>query len=98
MAEKGIRITVYEPAGMEEAKTEFEGLENIEYAKSAVKCIEGKAMCFIATPWDEFGRLTADDFSGAMKRPTIFDAWDLYPFTDAGGIDYCQIGKERGKS
>jgi UDPglucose 6-dehydrogenase len=90
---KGIGVTVYDPAGMEEAKAEFKSLGNIEYANSAIKCIEGKAVCFIATPWDEFGRLTAGEFLAAMKQPTIFDAWSLYDFTDADGIDYRQIGK-----
>jgi UDPglucose 6-dehydrogenase len=93
LSARGKIITVYDPAGLEESKAEFDGLENIKYAESIMECIDGKSVCFVATPWIEFKHLTAEDFLRAMKKPTIFDAWNIYTFTEIDGIDYRQIGK-----
>ena len=93
LSNKGINITVFDPAGMDEAKIEFKDIQNIEYANSALECIKGNTVCFIATPWDEFKKLKAEDFKKTMNEPTIFDAWDLYSFSKEDGIDYRQIGK-----
>ena len=93
LSNKGINISVYDPAGMEEAKAELKDLDNIEYSNSAIECIQGNTVCFIASPWDEFRKITSDEFLKTMKSPTIFDAWNLYSFTEKDGIDYRQIGK-----
>jgi UDPglucose 6-dehydrogenase len=93
LANKSIAISVYDPAGMEEAKTELAGIQNIQYAESAIDCIMGSDLCFIATPWEEFKKLEPKDFIGSMAKPVIFDAWNLYHFEHEGGIDYRRIGK-----
>ncbi len=97
LSTKGVSFTVYDPAGMEEAKIVFKDLRNIKYANSAMECINGNTVCFIATPWDEFGKLTVDDFLRSMRTPTIFDACNIYSFTKDDGIDYRQIGKGSNK-
>ena len=93
LSARGVNITVYDPAGIEEAKREFKGMRNIIFAISAKECLNGKSVCFIATPWDEFRKLKSEDFLKKMNNPTIFDAWDLYSFSEECGIDYRQIGK-----
>ena len=93
LSTEGVNITVYDPAGMDEAKREFKSMPNVKCAISVKECIEGKNVCFIATPWNEFKELTPEDFLNAMKEPTIFDAWNLYNFSKKDGIDYRQIGK-----
>ena len=93
LSTEGINIAVYDPAGMDEAKMEFKSMPNVKCTISIKECLEGKSVCFIATPWDEFKDLTPDDFLNAMKEPTIFDAWGLYNFSEENGIDYRQIGQ-----
>jgi UDPglucose 6-dehydrogenase len=91
---KGIIVTVYDPAGLEEARDEFDNQNNINIAKSISSCINGKSVCFIATPWDEFTLLTSDYFLSKMKNPTILDSWGLFNFKNVEEIDYREIGKE----
>jgi len=93
LAKKGIRIKVYDPAGMPEAREALRDYNNIEYTESAMSCIEGTGVCFLATPWDEFRAITKEDFLKAMKTPVIFDAWNFYPFRDEEGFEYREIGK-----
>ena len=85
-------MTLYDPAGMNEAKIEFKKLNNIEYAQSAVECIKGKTVCFVATPWDEFKGIKSEDFIHHMKVPTIIDAWNIYDFNENDKIDHRIIG------
>ena len=94
LLEKGVKVSIYDPAGLENAKNEFEGVQGVEYTTSATQCIEGKSVCFIATPWDEFRNLKSKDFIKLMKNPTIFDAWGLFSFGKNDGIDYRIIGKD----
>ena len=94
LLKEDIRITVYDPAGMEEAQKEIDYPEKVEFADTALECIRDSKLCFIATPWDEFKKITNDDFLKATKEPTIFDAWGLYSFKQEDGIDYRQIGKK----
>jgi UDPglucose 6-dehydrogenase len=90
---KKVRITVYDPVGMDEAKEKFKGDRNIDFASSPLECLKGKSVCFIATPWDEFSELSSNDFKNAMGDPVVFDAWNLFDFSDEVGIDYRQIGR-----
>ena len=93
LAEMGISVVAYDPAGMEEARVAFGNNDRISFADSAVECIRGARVCFIATPWGEFKNLTKEVFLDAMREPVIFDAWGLYSFSEEDGIDYLEIGK-----
>jgi len=83
----GIRITIYDPAAMEEAKKELGENDHIQYADSALSCIKDQSVCFIATPWEEFSELKANDILENMnKNPIILDAWGILPFQRATSI------------
>lgn len=85
LSSDGIKVTVYDPEAMDEAKKELG--ENIIYADSAYSCLEGQSICFIATPWKEFGGLKADKILGVMApNPIILDAWGILPFGRATSI------------
>lgn len=78
----GIKITVYDPAAMEEAEKEFRNeYENIFFADSEYSCLKEKSVGFIATPWDQFKKLEARHLLETMaKDPIILDAWGILPF------------------
>jgi len=80
----GIRITVFDPAAMEEAKKELgeQGdQDNVVFADTALSCLKDQSVCFIATPWDQFTELEANDIIEAMNdNPIILDAWGILPF------------------
>ncbi len=93
LAKKGVEIAVYDPVAIEEARVELKNIEKIKYARSAYDCLRGTKVCFVATPWAEFKKLTREDFLTTMEKPVIFDAWNLYAFENDDRIDYRQIGK-----
>lgn len=95
LIKEDVQLSVYDPAGMEDAKKEITDLDKIHFADSAENCLSGAKICFIATPWQEFKALSKQDFLNTMsENPIIFDGWSLYPFENADDIKYIQIGKE----
>lgn len=95
LIKEDVQLSVYDPAGMEDAKKEITDLDKIHFADSAEDCLSGAKICFIATPWQEFKALSKQDFLNTMsENPIIFDGWSLYPFENADDIKYIQIGKE----
>ncbi len=95
LTKKGIKVKVYDPAGMDEAKQELNDLENITFSDSATECLSGTKVCLISTPWNEFKNISADDFVKLMDtEPIIVDGWKLYSFDDNSKLTYVQIGQE----
>jgi UDPglucose 6-dehydrogenase len=77
LMEKGARIAVYDPAGMDNAKKVL-GEKGIRYAKSVPDCLKNSEFCLVATSWDEFKKLTPADFTSSMKKARLLDCWRLY--------------------
>jgi len=86
------RLSVYDPAGMENARQVL-GREGIRYAASAVECLKEADLCVLATPWDEFKNLKAEDFTQNMRKPMVLDCWRALRqpgFCDK--LDYFAVG------
>lgn len=77
LGQKAARLSVYDPAGMENARKVL-GEQNIRYADSIAECLKDSELCLLATPWESFKALTPDDFSLNMKRPRLLDCWRLF--------------------
>ena len=95
LIKENVQLSIYDPAGMEEAKKEITDFDKIYFADSAKECLSGAKICFIATPWQEFKTLSKQDFLYAMtNKPVIFDGWNIYSFENDTDINYIRIGKE----
>ncbi len=95
LIKEDVQLSIYDPAGMEEAKKEINDFDKIHFANSTKECLSGAKVCFIATPWKEFISLSKQDFLNAMSNnPIIIDGWNLYSFENDNDIKYIRIGKE----
>lgn len=72
----GAKVTAYDPVARKNAERVLH--EKINYAKSALDCIEGAECCIVATEWEEFRRLTPEDFLSHMKRAVVIDGRRIY--------------------
>lgn len=89
-----VQLSIYDPAGMDEAKKEITDFDKIHFANSTKECLSGAKICFIATPWQEFKTLSKQDFLQSMaSKPVIFDGWNIFSFEDDNEIEYIRIGK-----
>jgi len=73
---EGAEVTVYDPKAMQNARNVLG--EKVRYAQSALECIEGADCCIVATEWDEFRKLTAEDFAKRMRAPCVVDGRRIY--------------------
>ena len=92
LLQEGARISIYDPAGMENARKVL-GQENITYAGSARECLQETEFCILATPWDEFKNLKPGDFMKSMRHPMLLDCWRLFDRTEfRDKLEYLAIG------
>lgn len=91
MADEGLRVTVYDPLGMPNAKGVLG--QAVEYAPSAEECIRNAHLVVVATPWDEFKKLRPRQFERNPPR-VVFDCWRILPAEEMDRVtDYVTIGQ-----
>jgi UDPglucose 6-dehydrogenase len=96
LAKEGALLSVYDPAGMENARTVL-GERNISYAGSVKECLENAEFCILATPWNDFKSLHPEDFIENMRQPVLLDCWKIYDREEfSRKMKYATIGFYRG--
>ncbi|MEM3102591.1 MAG: UDP-glucose/GDP-mannose dehydrogenase family protein [Candidatus Caldarchaeum sp.] len=87
----GCSVVVYDPAAVENVRRIYG--ERVDYAKSAVECIDKAHFCIVATEWDEFRRLEPNDFIKRMKHPIVIDGRRVFdPKLFSKALVYSGIG------
>jgi UDPglucose 6-dehydrogenase len=76
LLKEGAKVTAYDPVAIPIAKAIFDN--KIGYASSALKCINGADACIVVTEWEEFKKLTPEDFIKNMKQPILIDGRRIY--------------------
>lgn len=76
LLKEGAKVVAYDPVAITIAKTIFS--DKITYASSALKCIKDTDACIIVTEWDEFKKLTPEDFTKHMKQPILIDGRRIF--------------------
>lgn len=67
--EKGANVFAYDPKGMGEMKKMF---PNVVYSENSLETLKDAHACLIVTEWDEFKKLTDEEFK-IMKTPIIIE-------------------------
>ena len=87
LSEKGISVTVYDPAALENAK---KVLNNVVFAASLKKAVLGADVVLITTPWEEFKNIQSD---WLKPKAILFDCWRiLYTEKYQGVAEYLSLG------
>ena len=93
LAEKGAKVRVYDPVGMDMAKPHMPG--GLHWASDGNEAIEGADALVIVTEWDEFRALDLDRVAKAMNGNVLIDLRNIYSREEAerAGFDYRAIGR-----
>lgn len=75
LAEKGISVNVYDPAGMENAKKILGS--KVVFALSSKECILKADVILIATQWSEFENIQPADLKSQNGEVVIIDCWRI---------------------
>ena len=76
LLQEDAHVNAYDPVAVETAKRIFGN--KILYAGSAVSCLKGADCAIIVTEWNEFKKLTPEDFKKNMKQPILIDGRRIF--------------------
>jgi len=90
----GATISVYDPQGMDRARSTLSGPR---FATDAYDAIEGADAVVIITEWPEFASLDLAKVRDSLARPVMIDLRNLYDAeaVESAGIEYHSIGRAR---
>ncbi len=88
----GAAIRVFDPEGMDEAKTLIDG---VEWCQDAYDAITGADVLSIVTEWNEFRALDLDRVKSLMAAPVMVDLRNIYNPAEMAraGFHYVCIGR-----
>jgi UDPglucose 6-dehydrogenase len=89
----GAKVRIYDPKGMEEAKSLF---SNVEWMSGPYEAMEKADAVVIITEWNEFRALDLEKAKGLLKTPLMIDLRNIYRSQEMekAGFDYVSIGRE----
>ncbi len=94
LIDKGFKINIYDPKGMDNAKTYYNGNQNVIFFKEKYKSVENVDALLLLTEWKEFRTLDFKRIKQDMNQAIIFDGRNIYNEKELAkeGISYFQIG------
>jgi UDPglucose 6-dehydrogenase len=76
LLKEGAKVTAYDPVATTMAKNIFQN--KIQYATSAIECLKNADCAILVTEWNEFKKLTPNNFVKQMKQPILIDGRRIY--------------------
>jgi UDPglucose 6-dehydrogenase len=96
MLARGARIRAFDPAAMDEARSD---LPELTYCASAYEAAEGADGVVIATEWNQFRSLEWGELRRTLRAPLVVDLRNLYDpqRMAAEGFRYVSVGRREGR-
>jgi UDPglucose 6-dehydrogenase len=76
LLKEGAIVTAYDPVALNIAKSIFQN--KIQYVSTAIDCLKNADCAILVTEWEEFKKLTPEDFINNMKQPILIDGRRIY--------------------
>ncbi len=77
LVEQKLAVVVYDPEALPGAAKVLG--DRVVYAGSAEECAQQADVLVVATPWEEFKRLTPEHLKRSQGAPTVVDCWRILP-------------------
>jgi UDPglucose 6-dehydrogenase len=92
LLDMGAKVRAYDPAGIEQARSE---LPSLEFSADAYACAKGADALVIVTEWLQFRALDLDRLKKTMAQPIVVDLRNVYRREDmlAAGFIYESVGQ-----
>jgi len=90
LREKGARVVAYDPMAMPNAKRTLG--DNVIFAQDPLSAIKGADAVILMTEWDEFKKLSPEDYRKHMRTPNLVDARRIYNPEEYGSIPFEAVG------
>ncbi|MDR2143969.1 MAG: UDP-glucose/GDP-mannose dehydrogenase family protein [Treponema sp.] len=96
LAQSGLKLRVYDPAAMREARWRLEPLgDSVYFASDEFDAASGASALVILTEWNQFRNMDLVKIKKMLARPLFFDFRNIYKKeeAEAAGLRYFGIGK-----
>jgi UDPglucose 6-dehydrogenase len=92
LSDAGVKVTAYDPEGMEQAKPL---MPDVAMADSAYAAIDGADAIALVTEWDAFRALDLERIKSLANAPVMIDLRNVYDPQEvrAAGFTYVSIGR-----
>jgi UDPglucose 6-dehydrogenase len=94
LLEHGIRVKVYDPVAMDEAKKVLNG-SSIQYCSNSYEVAEGADALVFVTEWNQFRKLDMEKMKDLLKNPIIVDLRNIYDPQAMRSMGFTYIGVGR---
>jgi len=89
----GAHVSAFDPVVKQ---VSLPGFERLDYPLSISECLAGAHCCVVLTEWEQFKRLTPDDFIQSMATPVVIDARHIFdPHEFANRLTFLAVGLGR---
>jgi len=94
LQDMGAKVRVYDPVGMEQAKSL---IGNVAFCKDAYSCAESASALVIVTEWEQFRALDFERLKTVMAQPVLVDLRNVYRPEEVvrHGFIYEGVGRPR---
>ena len=96
LAEKGMKLRIYDPEAMKEAQWRLEGIKDALYfAGDEYDAIKDSDALVIITEWNQFRNLNLDKVKELLRQPYFFDLRNIYSpeQIESAGLRYFCTGR-----
>jgi UDPglucose 6-dehydrogenase len=92
LQDMGVKVRVFDPVGMEQAK---QVLNDVTYCEGPYHCVEDADAAVIVTEWEQFRALDFERIKGLMACPVMVDLRNIYRPEDMKnqGFAYVCVGR-----
>jgi len=96
LAEKGMKLRIYDPAAIKEAQWRLAGIQDALYfASDEYDAMNGSDALVILTEWNQFRNLNLERTKQLLRQPFFFDLRNIYSReqAEAAGLKYFCTGR-----
>lgn len=95
LAKKNVKIHVYDPIAMDNAKRVLSGVKNIQFFQDSYSAVSGSDLLIVMTEWNEFMQLDLEKIKKLMRQQNIIDGRNIYIPEKAKALGFHYLGVGR---
>ena len=89
---RNAKVAAHDPIAIANAKKFFKNQKNLEFCHNLSDTLKGSNACFIVTSWNDYFKISQDDFKMLMKDPVVVDCRRIYNPSKMQKIKYIGVG------
>lgn len=95
LAKKNVKIHVYDPIAMDNAKRVLSGVKNMQFFQDSYSAVSGSDLLIVMTEWNEFMQLDLEKIKKLMRQQNIIDGRNIYIPEKAKALGFHYLGVGR---